>query len=285
MEASRAIGFCQSPTTTDYLAAIADGLPRCPEEEIDFCKIVWHQANNRIRDHIKNLTDNAFWFRADDELRGYLIAVEEYFTQYDAAVESNRYTDGDAFDEEALMQDLLKALRQEAPELLDQDGERRLAEDFALGLTEEEKKILVSFTSTTHLDFPEVPDEIRNLYEGGIARSEVWEEIRRRRASLHESHEAIRSFRFEKEELGCLFHLAKLLERSDRILLVELLRETGEFDLALEYLEREAKVEDKAELLVDAIRWACERRLPYVFEVGKETELGEVLRLIKQASD
>ena len=214
-----------------------------------------------------------------------MIAVEEYFTQHDAAVESNRYTDGDAFDEEALMQDLLKALRQEAPELLDQDGERRLAEDFALGLTEEEKKILVSFTSTTHLDFPEVPDEIRSLYEGGIARSEVWEEIRRRRASLHESHEAIRSFRFEKEELGCLSDLAKLLERSDGILLVELLRETGEFDLALEYLEREAKVEDKAELLVDAIRWACERRLPYVFEVGKETELGEVLRLIKQASD
>lgn len=211
-------GFSKSPTTTDYLAAIADGLHGSPEEEIKFCKAVWHQANDRIREHIKNVTDNRFWLRADDELRRYLIAAEEFFARYDAAVESNKYTDGNGFAEEALLQDLLRGLTEEAPELLDKDGERQLADEFGNGLTEEERSVFVSFASTTHLNFPEVPDEIRSLYEIGLPRSEVWAEITRRRASLNVSLEAIKNFRFGPEELSCLAHLSRLLESGNRFL-------------------------------------------------------------------
>lgn len=290
---SHPMGFCQSPTTTDYLAAIRDGLTRSEEEEIKFCRIVWYNANDRIRRQIRYITENsAFFLHSEDELHIYIEKIEHHF------IELEKYEQARINDSE-LLPSLIAILRHEAPQLLSGEGEAEISSAFERGINDEQRSHLIAYVCQYFgYLFPEVPDLLQGLYllpslsPGTFPPSYVLQPsehvLERITATRHEIKTAlfdILRFHYTTDERQCLFHLARLLRSSNHILAAELLRETGAFDHALSFLNRDEKLANEHGLPIEAIRWACERQLPYVFEVGKEKELCEVLRLSEQASE
>jgi hypothetical protein len=161
-------------------------------------------------------------------------------------------------------------LKREAPELLAGEGETELVEAFEKGMSDEQRSDLTAYVCAFFgYLFPNAPKAIQNIYRVddyplGIWQpvEHVWNCINTIRDKVQQSLNVIRSFRYTSEELACLSQLAQLLECGNRFLLVELLRETGKFDLALTHLEREKELINPGELPIDAIRWACEQRLP-----------------------
>lgn len=283
----------EKPTAADYLNAIRGGVARSEQEKIEFCKIVWHKANDRIRRQIRYITENcAFLLHSEAELNVYIEEIEQYFIELEK-YEQARVNDGE------LLESLISILRWEAPQLLTGEGEAEISRAFERGINDEQRSHLIAYVCAFFgYLFPEVPGLLQGLYllsglsSGTFPRSYVLasseyviERITETRHEIKTSLFDVLRFHYTTDERQCLFHLARLLRSNNHVLAAELLRETGAFDHALSFLNRGEKLENERGLPIDAIRWACEQRLPYVFEVGKEKELGEVLRLIKQASN